>query len=107
MNGRKNNMDKFKPGVEGIVLIFSDGDGNVVYEFPFYKVLRQDLEPLLLEVSGTAGSILHTPLWLSQLAGWAPVHVTVESSNPVRWHNLYRHDSRSLCARLAQPDLSV
>lgn len=56
MNGRKNNQDRFKPGVEGIVLIFSDGEGNVVYEFPFYEVLRQELEPLLLEVSGTGGS---------------------------------------------------
>lgn len=44
-------MDKFKPGVEGIVLLFSDNEGNVVYEFPMYQTMREELEPLLLEVS--------------------------------------------------------
>jgi hypothetical protein len=43
-------MDKFKPGVEGIVLMFSDNEGNNVYEFPYYSLLRDELEPLLLEV---------------------------------------------------------
>jgi hypothetical protein len=44
-------MDKFKPGVEGIVLLFSDNEGTVVYEFPMYQALKEELEPLLLEVS--------------------------------------------------------
>lgn len=44
------NMEKFKPGVEGIVLIFSDNEGDKVYEFPYYTLLKAELEPLLLEV---------------------------------------------------------
>lgn len=52
MSGRNENMDRFKPGVEGIVLIFSDNNGKVVYEFPYFEVLRPELEPLLMEVRG-------------------------------------------------------
>jgi hypothetical protein len=48
-------MDKFKPGVEGIVMIFSDNEGNNVYEFPYYRLLKDELEPLLLEVGPTWG----------------------------------------------------
>eukprot|EP00775_Hariotina_reticulata_P013388 gene13388-13515_t len=52
MTGRTSNMERFKPGVEGMVLVFSDNLGQVVYEFPFYEVFRTELEPLLLEVLG-------------------------------------------------------
>jgi hypothetical protein len=48
-------MDMFKPGVEGIVVLFSDNEGNVVYEFPMYHALKEELEPLLLEVSVAVG----------------------------------------------------
>jgi hypothetical protein len=50
MNGRSNNMEKFKPGVEGIVLVFSDNNGEVVYQFPYYDYFKAELEPLLHEV---------------------------------------------------------
>jgi hypothetical protein len=52
LTGRTSNMERFKPGVDGMVLLFSDNLGQVVYEFPFYEVFRTELEPLLLEVSG-------------------------------------------------------
>lgn len=51
MSGRQQNQDKFKPGVEGIILLFSDNKGDVVYEFPAFSWLREELQPLLLEVS--------------------------------------------------------
>jgi hypothetical protein len=50
MNGRNNNMEKFKPGVEGMVLLFSDNNGEVVYQFPYYDYFKAELEPLLHEV---------------------------------------------------------
>jgi hypothetical protein len=53
MTGRNQNMDKFKPGVEGIVLLFSDNEGKQVYRFPYYETFKEELEPLLLEVSST------------------------------------------------------
>lgn len=51
MSGRTSNMEKFKPGVEGMVLLFSDNGGEVVYQFPFYELFQFELEPLLKEVS--------------------------------------------------------
>lgn len=44
------HVRRFKPGVEGILLLFSDNEGNTVYEFPMYRQLRDELEPLLTEV---------------------------------------------------------
>jgi hypothetical protein len=52
MTGRTANMQRFKPGVDGIVLLFSDQDGRDVYKFPYYDVFAPLLEPLLVEVSG-------------------------------------------------------
>ena len=43
-------MQRFKPGVDGIVLLFSDQDGRDVYTFPYYEIFAPVLEPLLFEV---------------------------------------------------------
>lgn len=52
MNGRNSNMERFKPGVDGMVLLFSDNNGEVVYQFPYYEYFKAELEPLLHEVGG-------------------------------------------------------
>lgn len=64
MSGRTANMDKFKPGVQGIVMLFSDRNGHVVYQFPYYDYFRAELEPLLNEVGRAV--ILGT----SRLGAW-------------------------------------
>ena len=52
MGGRDENMRMFKPGVEGIVLLFSAGDGTgPVYKFPMYDHFAHLIEPLVAEVS--------------------------------------------------------
>jgi hypothetical protein len=56
MTGRADNMEKFKPGVQGIVLIFSDQSGDRVFRFPYYDLFAPVLEPLLMEVGGMMGS---------------------------------------------------
>lgn len=43
------------PPPQGIVLLFSDADGDVVYEFAAYQQFAAALEPLLLEVRGGVG----------------------------------------------------
>ncbi|WIA37366.1 hypothetical protein OEZ86_014294 [Tetradesmus obliquus] len=54
MNGRNSNMERFKPGVDGMVLLFSDNNGEVVYQFPYYEYFKAELEPLLHEILGPA-----------------------------------------------------
>jgi hypothetical protein len=73
MTGRNQNMDRFKPGVEGIVLLFSDNEGKQVYMFPHYETFRQELEPLLLEV-GVVQSVGLFPMV------WGLVHRTLMPS---------------------------
>ena len=43
-------MQRFKPGVDSIVLLFSDQDGRSVYQFPYYQLFEPVLLPLLEEV---------------------------------------------------------
>jgi hypothetical protein len=51
MGGRDTNMNAFKPGVQGITLLFSAGSGEGdVFEFPLYKKLAPALDPLIQEV---------------------------------------------------------
>jgi hypothetical protein len=38
MSGRSANMERFKPGVEGQVLMFSDNEGSVVYEVRKFEI---------------------------------------------------------------------
>eukprot|EP00775_Hariotina_reticulata_P005663 gene5663-5900_t len=53
MAGREGNQAAFKPGVEGIVLLFSANDGSgPVFKFPFYDYFAAALDPLLEEVVG-------------------------------------------------------
>jgi len=40
MTGRTSNMDRFKPGVEGIVLVFSDNLGQVVLRVPLLRCVQ-------------------------------------------------------------------
>lgn len=52
IDGRDANMKTFKPGVDAIMLIFSDNSGNHVYRFPFYYYFADVLEPILAEILG-------------------------------------------------------
>jgi len=58
MSGRDENMNRFKPGVDGLVLLFSSNDAAgdpraTVFEFPLWaKTWRRALEPLLAELLG-------------------------------------------------------
>ncbi|KAI8468367.1 MAG: hypothetical protein J3K34DRAFT_459917 [Monoraphidium minutum] len=53
MGGRESNTATFKPGVQGIALLFSAGSGEgLVYEFPLYKRFAPVLEPLIEEMIG-------------------------------------------------------
>jgi hypothetical protein len=57
MGGRDTNMNAFKPGVQGITLLFSAGSGEgPVFEFPLYKKFAAVLEPLIEEVRGLMGA---------------------------------------------------
>ena len=49
--GRETNMDKFKPGVETVILIFSDQKATKVFRFPWYERLKPLLEPIVEKVS--------------------------------------------------------
>ena len=48
--GRIDNMNDFKPGVETILLLFSDQRASTVYELPWYKMSLQWVEPILRQV---------------------------------------------------------
>jgi hypothetical protein len=58
MTGRDENMNKFKPGVDGLVLLFSSNDASgdptaTVFEFPLWRATwKRVLEPLLAEILG-------------------------------------------------------
>jgi hypothetical protein len=49
--GREDNMDKFKPGVETVILMFSDQKATKVFRFPWYEKLRPLVEPIVQKVS--------------------------------------------------------
>ena len=50
IDNRKQNMDRFKPGVQSLVLIFSDNFGEDVFWFPYFELLQKELKPILQEV---------------------------------------------------------
>ena len=45
-----HNTQRYKPGSQELLLLFSDRDGERVYQFPLYEELRDVLEPILLQV---------------------------------------------------------
>lgn len=47
LGGRKSNMDKFKPGVDNAILIFSDHAGKLVFKFPWFEKYEPLLAPIL------------------------------------------------------------
>ena len=55
--GRQDNMSKFKPGVETVILVFSDQKGEVMFRFPWYEKLKPLVEPIIEKVR--RGVFLH------------------------------------------------
>ncbi|KAG2444762.1 hypothetical protein HXX76_001506 [Chlamydomonas incerta] len=54
VDGRKDNMAKFKPGVEALYMVFSDQSTEHVYRFPYYDYFKEAIEPILEKVVGKA-----------------------------------------------------
>ncbi|GFR39810.1 hypothetical protein Agub_g302, partial [Astrephomene gubernaculifera] len=54
VDGRKDNMDKFKPGVEALFMVFSDQSTEHVYRFPYYEYFKDVVEPLVEQIIGPA-----------------------------------------------------
>ncbi|GIL81892.1 hypothetical protein Vretimale_1469 [Volvox reticuliferus] len=52
VDGRKDNMNKFKPGVEALYMVFSDQSTEHVYRFPYYDYFKSAIEPLLEQIVG-------------------------------------------------------
>lgn len=54
LSGRERNLHNVKPGVSSIHLIFSDQDGDDVYEFPWYYEgpIGKLIEPILDQILG-------------------------------------------------------
>ncbi|GLC58284.1 hypothetical protein PLESTB_001341600 [Pleodorina starrii] len=52
VDGRKDNMNKFKPGVEALYMVFSDQSTEHVYRFPYYDYFKSAVEPLLEQIVG-------------------------------------------------------
>ena len=50
LGGRQSNMNRFKPGVDSVILIFSDFSGMFVYKFPYFYKYQEMLMPVLLSV---------------------------------------------------------
>ena len=50
LKGRTQNTQLYKPGSQELLLLFSDRDGEGVYQFPMYEQLEDVLEPILLQV---------------------------------------------------------
>lgn len=50
LGGRKANADRFKPNCASMHLIFSDRQGQQIYEFPYWKKFESLVRPLLEEL---------------------------------------------------------
>lgn len=50
IDGRQDNMVRFKPGVQALMLLFSDQAGRRVFKFPYWDYFAAQMEPLLEEV---------------------------------------------------------
>ena len=49
--GREDNMSRFKPGVETVILVFSDQKGEATFRFPWYEKLKPLVEPIVEQVT--------------------------------------------------------
>ena len=67
--GRQDNMSNFKPGVETVILVFSDQKGEVLFRFPWYEKLKPLVEPIVEKV--TCGWEPHRSRTLSALSDTA------------------------------------
>ncbi|KXZ44217.1 hypothetical protein GPECTOR_71g578 [Gonium pectorale] len=52
IDGRKDNMNKYKPGVEALYMVFSDQSTENVYRFPYYEYFKDVVEPLIEQIVG-------------------------------------------------------
>ncbi|BDA45004.1 hypothetical protein COCOBI_06-4830 [Coccomyxa sp. Obi] len=52
LKGRAQNMQRYKPGTQEVLLMFSDKEGGSVYRFPYYDRFKNVMEPLLEQVLG-------------------------------------------------------
>ena len=53
LDGRSQNLNQFKPDISAIHIIFSDRNGDAVFEFPWYRSkFKHLLDPLLDELLG-------------------------------------------------------
>lgn len=50
LKGRAQNTQRYKPGTQEVLLIFSDKRGEAIYRFPYYDRFKHVLEPLLEQV---------------------------------------------------------
>ena len=51
LTGRVDNTQQYKPGSQELLLLFSDRDGESVFQFPMYEELSNVLDPILLQVN--------------------------------------------------------
>jgi hypothetical protein len=66
IDGRQDNMVRFKPGVQAMMLLFSDQAGRRVFKFPYWDYFAAQMEPLLEEVGVLGGCMVH--------GAWCMVH---------------------------------
>ncbi len=52
LKGRAQNTQRYKPGTQEVLLMFSDKEGGSVYRFPYYGRFKNVIEPLLEQVTG-------------------------------------------------------
>lgn len=50
VEGRKDNMDKYKPGAKAMFLVFSDQSTKNVYRYPYYEYFASELDAILEQV---------------------------------------------------------
>ncbi|GMH37805.1 hypothetical protein BSKO_05678 [Bryopsis sp. KO-2023] len=52
LEGRQSTLERFKPGIKSVLLIFSSNSGEDPYVFPLFHKLRHLLEPIINKVLG-------------------------------------------------------
>ena len=66
--GRTSNMAQFKPGVQAIILMFSNQKATQVFRFPWYDRLKPLVEPIVRQARATQVLILHQQIaWSLQI----------------------------------------
>ncbi|MEW5319959.1 MAG: hypothetical protein WDW38_011069 [Sanguina aurantia] len=76
VEGRKDNMDKYKPGAKAMFLVFSDQSTRNVYRYPYYEYFAAELDALLEQVVGREdmGKVVRMQLALIQPGGVIKIH---------------------------------